>query len=108
MAELVDSIQVMSEGLNAINAHLGDLHPTTQEYKKLEVERDIAWDKYILLVKYFFKDSTKRFIEADSQLAEVTKEMQKALDDLQNFQNTLDNVRRFVTAIDTFITSVFV
>ena len=108
MAEIVDSIHVMSEGLNAINAYLSNLHPTTDEYKKLEKERDVAWDKFTFLVKYFFKDSTKRFIEADSELAEVTAEMKNTLDNLQNFQNKLDNVRRFVSAIETFITSVFI
>lgn len=99
----IDSIRVISDGLSAINFRLADMLPTEPGFDELERERDQIHDRFTFLVKKFFKDSAKRFVRADSELVVINKRMIRTLEELERIQNVLDNVRRFVTAIDTFI-----
>lgn len=102
----VDSIQVISDGISAINFRLADTLPTAPGYNDLEKERDAALERFHLLIKIFIANSTNRFIQSDSQLAVVNSEMKEILQDLQDLQDTIDTVRRFVSAIDSLIGSI--
>lgn len=103
--ELIDSIQVISEGINAINLRLADMLPV-EGFNELEAKRDRALDRLHFLVKLFVKDSTQRFIESGSELAKVSEQMKVTLAKLENMQQTLDTVTRFVSAIDGLISAI--
>jgi hypothetical protein len=103
----VDSIIVVGDGLNAINFCLSNMMPGTEDFKKLKEERNRVRERFDIMVEFFIITSTKRFIAADSELAQVNTDMKAVLEDLADMQKTFDNVSRFITAIDTFITSVF-
>lgn len=105
--DLLDSIRVISDGLSAINFRLADMLPTASGFDELEHQRNEVHNRFIFLVKKFFKDSTARFISADSELTVINDRMTETLEELKDMQRVLDNVRRFVTAIDTFIGVVF-
>lgn len=106
MAELVDSILVLGKSLNSINIRLSNIHPLSEDYQKLEVKRDAFRQRYDMLVKYFFENSTKRFIEADGELAKVNEEAQAALDKLEKMQKTLDTITKLIEVVDGFITAI--
>ena len=102
---LLDSIRVISDGINAINARLADMLPVSG-YNELERRRDAAIERLHLLVKLFVKGSTKRFIKADNELAVANEEMKRTLRELEDLQGTIDVVTRFVGAIDRFIAAI--
>jgi endonuclease IV len=104
---LLDSIRMISDGLSAINYRLADMLPTEPGYDELEHQRNEVYNRFIFLVRKFYKDSTNRYIEAESRLAKANNEMTKTLERLENMQETFDKIRRFVTAIDGFISDIF-
>jgi predicted ATPase len=81
--------------------------PTEPGYDELEHQRNEVYNRFIFLVRKFYKDSTNRYIEAESRLAKANNEMTKTLERLENMQETFDKIRRFVTAIDGFISDIF-
>lgn len=102
---LLDSINVIGQGINAINIRLGDMLPT-EGFNKLQKKRNEAQERQDFLIKLFVKNSTRRFIKADNDLAVVNQEMQKTLDEIEDIQKVLDTVTKFVSAIDTFIGAI--
>ena len=104
----VDSILLIGDGLNAINIALSNLMPGTQDYNSLEQRRDKIRERFDFLVRYFFKNNTKRFVKSDSDLARVVEEARKELADLANMQRMIDNATRFLSTVDQFITAIFV
>lgn len=102
---LLDSIHVISDGINAMNDRLANMLPVAG-FNALEKKRDEALDRLHFLVKLFVTGNTKRFIEADSQLAVVNEDLKEVLQEVEDLQTVLDNATRFVSAIDSFITSV--
>jgi hypothetical protein len=104
-SELFDSIQVISDGINAINGRLADMLPT-DGYEELEAKRDAALDRLHFLVKLFVKSSTRRFVDSNSELVQVNESMKHTLAELESMQQTLDSVKRFVSAIDGLISSI--
>jgi hypothetical protein len=103
---LLDSIEVIGDGISAINQRLANTLPTEAGFSQLEQERDRALDKLHLLVRVFTANSTLRFIKADSELATVNADMIKTLNQVAKLQNTINMVTRFISAIDTIIASV--
>lgn len=100
---LLDSIQVIGDGIGAINHRLANTLPTEPGFSQLEKERDEALDRLHVLIKVFTANSTLRFIKADSDLANVNSEMKKVLDEIKSLVETVQTVTRFVAAIDTLI-----
>lgn len=104
--KLLDSIQLIGDGIGAINHRLANTLPTEKGFNELEKERDAALDRLHFLVKLFTTNSTLRFVQANSELATVNADMKKILDDIQDLQDTIDTVTRFVSAIDKFIGAI--
>lgn len=104
---LLDSIRVISDGLSAINYRLADMLPSEPGYDELEHQRNEVYNRFIFLVRKFYQDSTARYIDAESRLAKANKAMTKTLENLEDMQKTFNKIRRFVTAIDSFISAIF-
>lgn len=103
--ELLDSINVIGEGIHAINIRLSNMLPTAG-FNDLQKKRNEAQERQDFLIKLFVKNSTSRFIRIDSELATVNEEMKETLDEIENMQQVIDSVTRFVSAIDTFISAI--
>ena len=89
----VDSIQVISDGISAINFRLSDMLPTENGFDELEKQRDKALDRFHLLVKVFVTNSTLRFVKADGELAAANAKMKLTLKKLEHIQQVIDNVK---------------
>jgi hypothetical protein len=103
--QLLDSINVIGEGIHAINLRLANMLPVAG-FNELKKKRNDAQERQDFLIKLFIKNSTSRFIAADSELAVVNEEMQKTLDELEDMQQVLDSVTTFVASIDKFIGAI--
>lgn len=103
--KLLDSINVIGQGIHAMNLRLADMLPVAG-FKELQKKRNEALEKQDFLIKLFIKTSTARFIRADSELAEVNDELQLVLDEIEDMQRVIDTATRFVSAIDTFIGAI--
>ncbi|MDQ3132354.1 MAG: hypothetical protein M3Q99_16525 [Acidobacteriota bacterium] len=101
----LDSIRVISDGINAMNDRLADMLPVAG-YNELEKKRDAAIDRLHFLVRLFIKTSTHRYINADSELVVVNGEMKVVLAALEDMQRVIDSATRFVSAIDKFIGAI--
>ena len=102
---LLDSIDVIDEGIHAMNVRLANMLPV-EGFHDLQRKRNEALERLDFLTKLFIGNSTKRFISADSQLVAVNAEMKQTLAELEDMQQVLDTATRFVAAIDTFIGAV--
>lgn len=102
----LDVILVIGEGIASMNRCLADTSPTAAGYEELEAERDRAIQRLHLLVQIFTKTSTHRFVDADSSLATINADLKKIADDLERLQDMIDTATRFVSAIDSIITSI--
>ena len=102
---LLDSITVISDGIHSMNLRLADMLPVSG-FHELQQKRNEALDRLDFLVKLFIKNSTQRFIKANSELAVVNEEMKKTLTDLEDMQEVIQGVTRFISAIDTFIGAI--
>ena len=103
--KLLDSINVIGEGIHAMNLRLADMLPVPG-FHQLQQKRNEALERLDFLIKLFVKTSTSRFIRADSELAVVNEEMKKILADIEKIQTVLDSATKFVAAIDKFIGAI--
>ena len=102
---LLDSIDVIGEGIHAMNVRLSNM-PTNANFFKLQKKLEEALERQDFLIKLFITTSTSRFIKADSDLAVVNEEMKKILADIANMQKVLDSATKFIAAIDKFIGAI--
>ena len=103
----IDVVELTSDSLHDINVALASLLPSEPGYNELEQKRDELEARLKRLVREFFKDNTKRFIDADDLLVKVNKRIKSDLVSLQNLKDAIDSISALIASVDAFIKTVF-
>jgi chromosome segregation ATPase len=103
----IDVVAITSDALHEVNMALASLLPTESGYNNLEQKRDELEARLKRLVREFFKDNTKRFIDAGSQLVQVNERMKADLRNLQNLKDAIESITNLINSLDNFIKTVF-